>query len=179
MEFWEAVVRPRFPNLTLMQTDPSSLRPSRKTDRSALAPIDFIARDVKIQSDVFGIENKTGRSSIREMSAFQLDVSDCNTIMNEMKRLKIPAYLIHVQVLEEWYAPTMKLLAVGLWWSDVYPLAENFKEIKARRDERRGAAFFNKKAFFPIDSLVDALKGRKSWSLLERFRRERVRPMYL
>ena len=178
LDFWEELVLPRFPNLTLTQNDSSSLRPRRETDQSAVAPIDFLARDTNTEMDVFGIENKTGRSSIREMSQFQLDVSDCDTIINDMRTLQIPAYVIHAQVLEEWRPPTVGFKAIGLWWSDVYTMAENFKSVRMRRDEMRGAAYFNKRAFLPIASLPDALKGEQDWALVERFQRDGILPMY-
>jgi hypothetical protein len=178
LDFWKAFVAPIFPSLILRQNDISALHPKRPTDQSATAPIDFLARDMNTGLDVFGIENKTGRSSIRDMSVFQLDVSDCDTILNDMNRLNIPAYLIHAQVLEQWEPPTMGFKIIGLWWSDVYTMAEHFKEMKNRRDEMRGAAYFNKKAFLPIDSFADALWGAKTWALVERFQRDGILPMY-
>ena len=179
LDFWEASVLPRFRNLVLRQNDASALRPKRAADQRATAPIDFLVRDMTRDQDVFGIENKTGRSSIRDMSVFQLDVSDCDTISNDMERLQIPAYVIHAQVLEQWqHPPTVGFQTVGLWWSDVYIMAEHFKETRMRRDEMRGAAFFNKKAFLPIDSFPDALAGAKTWALVERFQRDGIAPMY-
>lgn len=177
LDFWEEVIIPRYPNLILRQNDSSALRPKRATDLSAVAPIDFLAHDTASGQDVFGIENKTGRSSIRDMSVFQLDVSDCDTIRNHMTKLQIPAY-IHAQVLEYWHPPTVGFKVIGLWWSDVYTMAAHFKEITTRRDEMRGAAFFNKKAFSPIDTFADALAGIKTWALVERFQREGIGPMY-
>jgi hypothetical protein len=103
--FWETHVKPRFNTLKLIQNDPSSLRPRRDGSKSGVAPLDFLVVDVKTGKNIFGIENKTGRSSIAEMSKFQLDVSDCNCITNEMETLKIPVYVIHAQVLEDWDHP--------------------------------------------------------------------------
>jgi hypothetical protein len=96
-----------------------------------------------------------------------------------MERLQIPAYVIHAQVLEQWqHPPTVGFQTVGLWWSDVYIMGEHFKETKIRRDEMRGAAFFNKKAFRPINSFTDALAGENTWALVERFQRDGIAPMY-
>lgn len=178
LDFWEGNILPRFPQLTLTQNDASSLRQRRVTDQSAGAPIDFLVRDTGIGRDVFGIENKAGRSSIPDMSQFQLDVSDCDTILNDMRRLQIPAYVIHTQVLEEWLPPTVGFKVIGLWWSDVYTMAEHFKSVSMRRDEMRGAAYFSKKAFLPMDSLPDSLEGAEDWKLVERFQREGILPMY-
>ena len=178
MDFWQKHVRVLFPNLELIQNDPSSLQPRRDTDKSAVAPIDFIVRDTSTGKTVFGIENKTGRSSIKEMSQFQLDVSDCDTILNEIKALQIPVYIIHAQVLENWQPPTMGFQVVGLWWSDVYRMGEHFKSVSMRRDEMRGAAYFGKRAFLPIESFPDSLRGERDWTLVERFRREGIPQIY-
>lgn len=178
LDYWTESILPVFPYLTLRQNDVSSLRPRRASDQSAIAPIDFLAHDTNTGKDVFGIENKTGRSSIRDMSQFQLDVSDCDTIVNDMRTLQLPAYIIHAQVLEQWHPPTVGFKAIGLWWSDVYRMAENFKSIRMRRDEMRGAAFFSKRAFLPVESLVDVLRGEEGWALVERFQREGIVQMY-
>jgi hypothetical protein len=74
------------------------------------------------------------------MSQFQLDVSDCDSIVNDMRRLNVPAYVIHAQVLEVWQPPTMGFQIVGLWWTDVYRMAEHFKKLQQRKDEQRSAA---------------------------------------
>jgi len=126
----------------------------------------------------FGIENKTGRSSIKEMSQFQLDTSDCDTICNEMKRLKIPVVIIHAQVLENWHAPTVGFRIVGLWWSDVYQMAANFTKTAKRRDENRGAAFFRKKAFGTMDNVVALLAGKKRKTFLNKFKSKGVPKLY-
>jgi hypothetical protein len=178
LDFWEERVKPKFPTVRLVQNDPASLRPRRDTDPSGVAPLDFLALDKKAGRNVFGIENKTGRSSISEMSQFQLDVSDCDCILNEMRSLQIPVYVIHAQVLEVWQPPTMGYRAVGLWWSDVYIMAEHFKAVRMRRDESRGAAYFGKKAFSDMESLPDHLWGESDFALVERFRREGVPTMY-
>jgi hypothetical protein len=140
--------------------------------------VDFLVLDKKARKNVFGMECKTGRSSIRDMSQFQLDVSDCDCILNEMRSLQLPVYVIHAQVLEEWQPPTMGYRAVGLWWSEVYVMAEHFKAVRMRRDESRGAAYFGKKAFSDIASLPDRLWGKRDFALVERFRKEGIPKMY-
>jgi hypothetical protein len=178
LDFWKQSVKPRFPSVRLVQNDPSSLRPRRDTDQSGIAPLDFLVVDKRARKKVLGIENKTGRSSIREMSQFQLDVSDCDCILNEMRSLQIPVYVIHAQVLEVWLPPTMGYRAVGLWWSDVYTMAQHFKAVRMRRDESRGAAYFGKRAFSDITSLPDHLWGEHDFALLERFQREGIPALY-
>jgi hypothetical protein len=175
VDFWQNQVVPKHAHLELTRLDISSLRPRRDTDESGTAPIDFLARDTRTGMDLFGIENKTGRSSIKEMSQFQLDVSDCDTISNDMERLGVPAYIIHAQVLEVWEPPTMGFQIVGLWWTDVYRMAAEFKSVKQRRDENRGAAYFGKKAFSDISTFPDDVATE---ALVKRFKKEGIRPMY-
>ena len=178
VDFWAKQVKSRMPHLELVRNDISSLRPRRDTDVSAEAPIDFLARDVKTKAGLFGIENKTGRSSIKEMSQFQLDVSDCDTILNDMRRLNVPAYIIHAQVLEVWQPPTVGFKIIGLWWTDVYKMGEHFKKTQKRADENRGAAYFDRKAFDVIDTFPDAVEGKAGERLVDRFKREGIPAMY-
>lgn len=178
LDFWQENVTPEYPWLGLIQNDISSLRPRRDTDESGIAPVDFLAADERKSKHVFGIENKTGRSSIREMSQFQLDTSDCDCILNDMRSRGIPIFVVHAQVLELWKPPTMGFRIVGLWWSDVYRMAEHFKSVKMRRDEMRGAAYFGKKAFLPMDTFVESLPGEKDFAIVERMRRDGIPEMY-
>jgi hypothetical protein len=177
-EFWELKVRPVHPKLELVQNDPSDLRPRRDTDQSGVAPVDFLARDEDTGKVVFAIENKTGRSSIGEMSQFQLDVSDCDCILNDMRLHGRPVYVIHAQVVELWHPPTMGFQTVGMWWSDVYRLAEHFTAVRMRRMEMRGAAYFSRKAFLPIEDFPGTLWGEHDFALAEQFRRGGVPQLY-
>jgi hypothetical protein len=178
IQFWQENVAPKYPTLTLVQKDISSLMPRRDTDLSASASIDFIVVDEDRKQTVFGIENKTGRSSINEMSQFQLDVSDCDTILNDMQRISAPAYVVHAQVLEIWEPPTMGFRIVGLWWSDVYTMSEHFKSIRTRRDEMRGAAYFGKKAFYPMSTFAHAIMDGDDYALLKRYEEQGPPQMY-
>ncbi len=178
VNFWDVHVRPKLPQLELVRNDISSLRPRRDTDESATAPIDFLVRDAASKENLFGIENKTGRSSIKDMSQFQLDCSDCDTIKNDMKRLNIPCYIIHAQVLETWQPPTVGFKIIGLWWTDVYRMTAHFKSVKQRRDENRGAAYFGKKAFEPIDTFPGAVWTGTSLPLVDQFESEGIPEMY-
>jgi hypothetical protein len=178
LDYWAKDVQPKIPHLKIAQIDRSSLRPRRQTDESATAPIDFLIEDTRKGKNVFGIENKTGRSSVRDMSQFQLDISDCDTIINDMKRLKIPAYIIHAQVLELWKPPTVGFRIVSLWWTDVFKMAEHFKSIKQRRDENRGAAYFGKKAFSPIETFADEIESNGKLTIVEEFKRAGIPTMY-
>ena len=180
MDFWEQQIRPKYPHLRITQNDLSSLRPRRSDDVSGEGPLDFLITDEKTDQTVFGIENKTGRSSIKDMSQFQLDVSDCDSILHHVRQLHIPAYIIHAQVLEMWKPPTMGFRAVGLWWSDIYRMTANFVSVKMRRMENRGAAYFKRSAFAPIDTLVDDLYDQGGQvRLVRQFQTDGIPRMYV
>ncbi len=147
MDFWQEQVQPHHPHLVIEQNDVSALRPRRDTDVSGEGPLDFLVRDGRRGEVVLGIENKTGRSSIREMSAFQLDISDCDSILHHIRELDVPCYIIHAQVLEDWKPPTMGFRSVGLWWSDIYLMGEHLIDIRRGRVDLRGAAYFFKNGF--------------------------------
>ena len=180
LKFWSSHVASRYPHLEIVQNDPSSLRPRRSTDETGRAPLDFLVRDRASGEVLFGIENKTGRSSIKDMSQFQLDVSDCDSILNEVERVGAPVYLIHAQVLEDWLPPTLGYRTVGLWWTDIFQMAEHFSSLRMRRDEQRGAAYFKKAAFSPIETFCDGLYDQEGrLRLVGRFKRERAPKMYV
>ncbi|OGU60970.1 MAG: hypothetical protein A2X64_02905 [Ignavibacteria bacterium GWF2_33_9] len=157
LDYWEQTVKPKFPKYEIIQNDKASLRPRRAEDVSGEGPLDFLVKDKNTGKTIFGIENKTGRSSIKEMSQFQLDVSDCDSILHHVNHLHIPAYIIHAQVLELWKPPTMGFEAKGLWFTDMYKMAQNFTGIKMRALEQRGAAFFKRAAFSPIENFLEQL----------------------
>lgn len=114
------------------------------------------------------------------MSAFQLDVSDCDCILHDVRRLRVPAYLIHAQVLERWEPPTVGFQTIGLWWTDIYQMAENFRDVRQRRDENRGAAFFRKKAFHAMEELAASLfDANGKLALANRYRREGIPTLYV
>lgn len=179
MKFWTSQVQAAHPQLAIVRNDESELRARRETDVSGEGPLDFLVSDTRSDKVVLGIENKTGRSSIREMSAFQLDISDCDSILHHVRELGVPAYLIHAQVLEVWEPPTVGYRCEGLWWSDIYTMAEHFTDVRMRRDESRGAAYFKKKAFSTIDTLPEALFDTSGkLALVERFKQEGIPVLY-
>jgi len=67
---------------------------------------------------------------------------------------------------------------VGLWWTDVYRMAESFKEIRGRRDESRSAAYFDKKAFAPMSTFPASLYQDDRFLLGERYRQSGIPAMY-
>ncbi len=179
LEWWREHIEPSHPHLVIEQNDASALRPRRDGDVSGEGPLDFLIRDHRSGEVVLGIENKTGRSSIKEMSAFQLDVSDCDSILHHVRALGVPCYLVHAQVLEKWEPPTMGFETIGLWWTDIYQMASEFRDVRMRRDEQRGAAYFRKAAFHDMDTLADALfDDNDNLALVERYRREGIPQLY-
>jgi hypothetical protein len=180
LDWWRGSVEANHPHLAIEQNDESALRPRRSTDISGESAIDFVIRDTRSGDVVLAIENKTGRSAVREMSAFQLDVSDCDCILHDVRRLGVPAYLIHAQVLERWEPPTVGFKTIGLWWTDIYQMAENFRDVRMRRDENRGAAYFRKKAFHAMEELTTNLfDASGNLALVKRHRREGIPNLYL
>jgi hypothetical protein len=180
VDFWENHVQPRVPHLELIRMDVSALRPRRSTDKTASAPLDFLIRDRRTGKYVFGIENKTGRNEPKDIGLFQLDVSDCDSITNQMVALNIPVYVIHAQVLEKWKPPTKGFAAVSLWWTDVYKMSvENPTPRMRSGSERRLAVDYKAKVIFsPISTFPDAVAGPDGNALIERFEREGIPPLY-
>jgi len=137
--------------IKLEQTDPVKLMSFNghkewKKNASTSNP-DFTGIDEETGKKLFAIEMKTGRNAINKMSAFQLDVTDCDDILSFVKKLKIPAYLFHVWVTEEYEPPTFRKVALDTWWMSVYDMEANFQQIRTRQREQRPAAYFKKSGF--------------------------------
>ena len=153
--------------------------PGERLTFPAKAQLTLSVRDTQSGAIVLALENKTGRSAIREMSAFQLDISDCDCIIHGVRKDNVPAYLVHAQVLEVWEPPTWGFKAVGLWWTDIYSMAANFRDVRTRQDEQRGAAYFKKAAFHDMTELAAVLfDAEGKLTLAERFRTEGVPKLY-
>lgn len=179
VEWWRQNIETNHPHLIIEQNDEAALRPRRPDAVSGQAEVDFVIRDKRTRKIVLAIENKTGRSAISEMSAFQLDVSDCDCILHAVRKHKVPVYLIHAQVLERWDPPTVGFETIGLWWTDIYQLAANFRDVRMRRDENRGAAYFRKSAFHEMSELPPALFDDKgNLALVARYAKEGVPSLY-
>jgi hypothetical protein len=103
---------------------------------------------------IFAIEMKSGKSSPRTMSQFQLDVNDCNDILSWLKASRIPAFLFHLQVRDEYDPPTARKVAIAGWYMDVFEMQQNFMTIRKRGKEIRDAAYYNKKGFHPLDNFI-------------------------
>lgn len=69
--------------------------------------------------------------------------------------------------------------AIGLWWTDIYKMAENFRDIRTRRDEQRGAAYFKKAAFHDMAVLKTELFDEAGeLALALRFRQQGLPALY-
>jgi len=149
----------------LKRTDPVRLMGFEEHQKWKQSPHesnpDFTGIDSSTGKRLFAIEMKTGRSSIKKMSAFQLDVSDCNDILSFVRELRIPSYLFHVQVVEEYQPPTFRKVAVNGWWMSVIDMETAFKEIRTRQREQRPAAFFKRTAFKPLDDFLTHIKSEE------------------
>jgi len=113
---------------------------------------DFTAFRGSSTDPLFGVEMKTGRSAIPDMSMFQLDVSDCDDILGWVKPLVLPAFLFHIQVTEDFRPPTSRRAARDGWYIDVFEMEQNFKGTRQRSGENRPAAYFNRKGFHPLQA---------------------------
>ncbi len=137
--------------IKLEQTDPVKLMSFNghkewKQNATTSNP-DFTGIDENTGKKLFAIEMKTGRNAINKMSAFQLDVTDCDDILTFVKKLRIPTYLFHVWVTEEYDPPTFRKMALDTWWMSIYDMEANFQQIRTRQREQRPAAYFKKSGF--------------------------------
>ncbi len=138
-------------SIRLEVTDPVRLTSFDPSDKSKGQPTDskpdFIGVDEHTGGKIFAIEMKTGRNAINKMSAFQLDVSDCDDILAFVQSLKIPSYLFHVWVVDEYEPPTSRKMALDAWWMSVFDMEANFQQIRQRPREQRPAAYFKRTGF--------------------------------
>lgn len=162
LKWWKELCQRYEIDLKLRVEDPvtpMSFKEHEKLKRKERSPRpDFaVMRDSQI---IFAIEMKTGRSNIKEMSSFQLDKSDCDDILAFLQtQYKVPTFLFHVQVLEDYKPPTFRYVVINAWWSSLYDLEKNFMASRVRSRERRLAIYYNKDAFKPISEFVNYILG--------------------
>lgn len=176
--FWNDQIQPRVPHLELVQTDLSVLRRRGGFEKSATAPVDFIVQVRETKNALVGIEGKAGPGSIAEIPRFQLDKSDCDTILNEMAAKNLPVYVIQSQVLQIWKVPTTGHRTAGLWWTDPYRMGKHFENVFARQDERKLAVNFGRAAFRDIGSFSDDICAPTEPRLVTEFRAKGMPVMY-
>jgi hypothetical protein len=156
LEWWEGLHRnnPMIRDIRLDLTDPVKLMSfeahKRWKEKKEFNP-DFTAYRGSSRDPVFGVEMKTGRNAVADMSIFQLDVSDCDDILGWVEPLRIPAFLFHIQVTEEFRPPTSRRIARGGWYMDVFEMEQNFRRTRQRPRENRPAAYFDRRGFHTLE----------------------------
>jgi hypothetical protein len=131
------------------------------------------------ETPAFWIELKTGQRSVDEFATFQLDVSDCDDILNVVRLTGIPAYVFHIQVDREYHPPSDHILGKGIWWSDIFSMTGAFVKTERRqRDGGKMAAHFSPRCFQPFETFGGALKTNHHTALQARLKTEGPPIMY-
>jgi hypothetical protein len=164
---WEAEELEAQTGLRLRETDPPQLRPrGRRSDLSRISQPDFTLFDYK-GYPIAGFELKSGKKAAARgdgigepMSRFQLDTSDCDDILAVVERERFPVYLVHAQIIGRANPPTEIYCGVGLWWTDLWAMSENFDRVDVRPRETRNAAYYKRDMFHPLNNFAQfALEG--------------------
>lgn len=179
-KWWQNNV-PRELNLDLQLTDPPQLEPYvSSTNRPPKADFECYGPDREI---LFAIEIKTGRNCINghcgaKMTQFQLDHSDCDGILAVVRQLRVPVYLVHVQVIDRAYPPTLYYKAVGLWWTDLTKMAKCYMKSNRRGQENRTAAYYRTTMFSGMQEFLAHLKKGEHLLLRKDIQQGRVPALY-
>jgi hypothetical protein len=168
-------------SILFKEADPVSIQATarRGRRREKAERLDLLATDRTTGEPLFWTEVKTGPGSATQMSAFQLDCSDCDDITNTMETSGLPAILVHCQIAKVPQPPTMRLVGNDAWWTDIFDFAEAFRQTAPRRgNERKLAAYFSISCFRPMGDLVGYLVNKQYRSDLARLRRDGVPVLY-
>jgi hypothetical protein len=183
--WWQREVQPDFPHLRLELTDPPELRSYDFNEAQEETQVDFICSDTRYREALFGIELKTGRGYVRgtyigtKMGQFQLDHSDCDAILSVVHREGIPVYLAHAQVIDRVSPPTLYYVAVGLWWTELFSMKDNYDRSRIRPRENRPAAYYNINMFNDMDAFPNHLRDNGPENLKIRMKKEGIPDLYL
>lgn len=164
-EYWQNTVLPSLPNLQLLETDETQVRPytrSRVTKLAAaaeLTALDFLAEE-NGDTPLFHIELKSGPGAIDEMREFQLDINDSNDIIGVVNKTGLPAYIFHVQLGTVFQGPTRRTKAVNMWWTDLPTFLASRRRIAQRRGEDKKAGYYDPRCFRPIEEFLNELRNR-------------------
>jgi len=175
-EYWKVSVVPALPSLRLSEQEEvrlSGFGRSGTTKREAAASLealDFLVTDTAAKpfQPVFHIELKAGPRAIEEMKEFQLDINDSNDIIGVIVNTRLPAYIFHVQVVQQYLPPTRRSRALGLWYTDIWTLLANRRSTKHRRGEDKQAGYYSPAAFKPISAFVGELHSQAYRELAEK-----------
>jgi len=181
-ETWRTIVQPSFPNLQLEEIDIVQIEPfipGKRAAASKKSAVDFLVRNTALEGSplVFFIELKTGPSSLlgeSGMREFQLDVNDYNDIVTVMREKERPAYVFHAQVTEEYVLPTRRSVGRAVWWTDIFTLRSNLKQVRQRRGEDKDAGYYYPEAFRPIETFLAELESAGYERLAEKLKREGI-----
>jgi hypothetical protein len=186
LRWWSENVQPQMQGLQLELIDEPVVRARRREDVEDKVPsVDFVAREIVEESPVFGIELKTGRSYIRDqtigtkINRFQLDHGDCDDILTVVARENLlPVYLFHAQVIDRAVPPTLRFVAIGLWWTDLFSMQEHYERSAQRPRETKVAAYYRTAMFRAADVFADHLAQNGPAELRARMSREGVPRLY-
>lgn len=168
-------------NISLVNTDP--VEPMtyavHKVKKKSYSPNpDFLGISKETEKPIFAIEMKTGKNPISKMSAFQLDVSDCDDILSFVQKLRIPTYLFHVQVVSEFSPPTERYIGKNAWWLSIFDMEKCFKGCKMRFRERRPAAYYDKKCFNKFETFYQHIKS-EDFKTIKKEIKKRIPALYV
>lgn len=184
-DFWKAKIEIDWPELKLWESEVVQIEPfvpgrrSQKAKAITLDTLDFLVLKHKGGSSEsqFHIEMKTGPTSIPEMREFQLDVNDFNDIKTVVSKTGLPAYIFHIQVVEEYQLPTRRSISKGLWWTDVLTLRQNLTSVRRRRGEDKDAGYYKPSAFRSAESFVKEIEREGYRELAEKIRHEGIKAL--
>ena len=184
-DWWRQHAQPRLPHLVLKLTDPPELQPYSSSSRAEkVSKIDFAFADSRTDEEVFGIELKTGRNYVSgrsigaKMTKFQLDNSDCDDILAVVGEKGLPVYLAHAQVIDRADAPTVHYAALGLWWTDMFTMSENFTGSRQRPRENRIAAYYKTAMFKEMGAFLKHVESGGPQQLQARMDSEGIPSLY-
>ena len=164
LDWWKREAAERVPGLRLSLVDEPELRShDRRSVRERISAIDFICEDAS-RKYLFGIELKAGRSYIRgrsigtKMNEFQLDHGDVDDILAVVAREgNLPVYLFHAQVMDRAEPPTVRFVGLGLWWTDLFSMSEQYLGSRRRPLETKMAAYYNTGMFVSQQTSLSTL----------------------
>lgn len=167
-DFWRRDVAGVLPAFELESKDEVRLTPygraaaTKREAAAGLASLDYLVseRVGGTKKPAFHIELKSGPGSIEQMREFQLDVNDFNDVAGAINNTRVPAYIFHLHLDQEYRPPTRRTLAVQMWWTDPETLRAHLKTIKNRRGEDKRAAYFRPEAFRPWSDFPQELRSR-------------------
>ncbi len=184
-QWWRREVQPHFPHLLLELTDPPEIRSYDPNEaHGGEAQVDFVCTDNQRGEPIFGIELKTGRGYIHgtsigtKMTQFQLDHSDCDHILNVVRRMDLPVYLAHAQVIDRASPPTVYYIAVGLWWTDIFYMRDYYRLSRTRPRENRPAAYYDIAMFNNMSAFVEHLGNNGPLNIKARMEAEGIPNLY-